>query len=123
MKILLAEDDASISTILSMVLEQFSGHAVDLAADGKQAIEMLQQNHYDLILLDSMMPYFDGLQVCKVAREHFQVTAPIIFLSAKTAEENKKKCIEVGGSGYIEKPFDPTLIWQQIESILQRAAS
>lgn len=123
MKILLAEDDSSISTILTMVIEQFSGHTVDLACDGKQALSLLEQNSYDLILLDSMMPHLDGIQVCQMARENLQLTAPIIFLSAKTAEENKKKCFAAGGNGYIEKPFDPTQIWQQIEGILQRVAS
>lgn len=118
MHILIAEDDMSIAMIAKLSLERLGGHTVVHAADGEQAILQASQQSFDLILLDGMMPKFDGLTVCKTLRQNQGITTPIIFLSAKSQECEIKLAIEAGATGYILKPFDPKFLSAQIEEIL-----
>jgi two-component system alkaline phosphatase synthesis response regulator PhoP len=118
MKILIAEDDTSIAMIAKLSLERLGGHTVVHAADGEQALTQALQQSFDLILLDGMMPKYDGLTVCKTLRQNHQIQTPIIFLSAKSQECEIKLATEAGATGYILKPFDPKFLNSQIEEIL-----
>lgn len=119
MKILIAEDDTSIAMIAKLSLERLGGHTVVHAADGEQALQQATQQVFDLILLDGMMPKYDGLTVCKTLRQNRGISTPIIFLSAKSQECEIKLALESGATGYIMKPFDPKLLSTQIKEILE----
>ncbi len=118
MKILLAEDDASIAAVLQLALETIGQHQVDIAADGEVALQLALSTPYDLILMDGMMPKKTGLQVATLYRQQCASAAPIIFLSAKSQRAEIKEFLAVG-TGFIQKPFIPTQICQLIDAILK----
>lgn len=119
MKILLAEDDESISKIAKMTLELIGKHKVTQAFDGEQACKLALENDFDLILLDGMMPKMNGMDVCKSIKASPKSNVPIIFLSAKSQESDIRDAIKAGAIGYIQKPFEPATINQQIEKLLK----
>lgn len=118
MKILLAEDDINISTIAKLALTQLGGHEVDHASDGEKALQMALDGNYDVILLDEMMPKMNGLMVCKEFKQRTTKDTPVIFLSAKSQENDISEFMSMG-LGYIPKPFDPTQLNQAIIDILR----
>ena len=117
MKILLAEDDLNIATIAKLSLAQIGGHEVDHAKDGEEALQMALSAKYDVILLDEMMPKMSGPDMCKKYITTAKELSPIIFMSA-----NARKVDEVGlpdgAIGFIAKPFDPTRLAQEVESLV-----
>lgn len=117
MKILLAEDDSHISFLMKLTLEKMGGHEVIVCGDGEAAMKEALANSYDLILLDGMMPKKDGFTVCKELREQHHNVTPIIFLSAKSQQQDIALGLSMGAIGYIEKPFDPKNITQRIEDL------
>ena len=120
MRVLLAEDDPSISVIAKMSLEMLAGHQVTVVADGEAALaEALTQN-YDLILLDEMMPKMNGIRVSQAYRAKCKNPRPIIFLSAKSQDADIREFTE-NGRGYIAKPFEPTELSSHIRKILGEA--
>lgn len=120
MRILFAEDDANISKIAQMVLERVGGHEVTLAEDGNSALDHLKKDRFDLVILDGMMPGLSGPEVC---RKYLQQShpAPVIFLSAKSSPQDICEFMDLG-AGYIQKPFDPKTLCQQIDTIMKAAA-
>ncbi len=118
MKILLAEDDFNIVMVAKLSLERIGGHEVIHAADGVTALEMALKEPFDLILLDSMMPGKDGLRVCQELKNEHHLETPIIFLSAKSQESDIRDGLASGALGYIQKPFDPRNLNDQILAIL-----
>jgi DNA-binding response OmpR family regulator len=122
MKILLAEDDLNITKIAKMVLEKVGQHQVDHAKDGGEALDLALQNHYDLIILDGMMPVRSGAEVCREYRSA-QPDSPtrIIFLSAKSSQKDINEFLSLG-EGYIQKPFEPQNLCTMIDDILKKAA-
>jgi len=123
MKILLAEDDLNISTILSLSLEQLGNHTVVVAENGLIAINHLQTSQFDLILLDGMMPVMNGIEACRTIKENLKLNTPVIFLSARSDENARTEYLSLGACGFIEKPFDPSTICEQIEEILSEEKS
>lgn len=115
MKILLAEDDHNVAVIMQLCLEKIGGHQVVLAVDGAIAVEKASTDTFDLILLDGMMPKKNGLVVAKELRAS-GLTTPVIFLTAKSDEPAYQEL----GAGYIAKPFEPTQICAQIDTIMQQ---
>ena len=119
MYILLAEDDPNIVKIAQMTLQKIGGHQVDVAIDGGKALEMALANKYDLLILDGMMPVHSGAEVCKAYKDQATDPAPVIFLSAKSAQEDIEEFLSLG-QGYIQKPFVPTDLCQSIDDILAK---
>jgi DNA-binding response OmpR family regulator len=119
MKILLAEDDLNISTIMAITLEQIGNHQVTVVGDGQAAVTEVQRNSYDLVILDGMMPHLDGFEACKQIKQQLHLKMPVIFLSAKSDPESKQIGKNLGAVGYIEKPFDPANVCEQIDGILK----
>jgi DNA-binding response OmpR family regulator len=117
MKILFAEDDLNISTIAKIVLERVGGHEVTVVANGREALESALRNEHELIILDGMMPELSGPEVCKLYKEQTAVPVPVIFLSAKSSQADIQEFMDIG-IGYIQKPFNPQTLCQQIELIL-----
>lgn len=122
MKILLAEDDDSISMIAKLALERIGKHEVTLVKDGNAAVDVARAQNFDVILLDGMMPGKDGMRVCKELKQEYHLDTPIIFLSAKSQETEIRDAIACGAVGYIQKPFDPKTISAQIDQILSSIA-
>ena len=116
-KILLAEDEEVLRMLVVDTLED-EGYEIDEAEDGGQAYEMIQENEYDLILLDFMMPVYTGLEVIKKIRSEGNKTK-VIMLSAKSQSSEQTKVLNAGADGFISKPFSPLDLADRIEGMLQ----
>ena len=117
--ILIVDDNASNRDLLSrQVLAQ--GYQVATAADGKQAIAMIQTGAYDSILLDIIMPELNGYQVLKWIRGSCWRHIPTIMISALDRFDSVVKCIEMGAADYLAKPFHPTLLKARLGACLQQ---
>lgn len=101
-KILIVDDEQDIAELISDVLND-AGFETTIKNDGYSAIEEIKNNHYDLILLDIMMPNISGIETCSKIREI--VSCPIIFVSAKNQTLDKLLGFEIGADDYITKPF------------------
>ena len=101
-RILLVDDERAILTLLSYPLRK-DGYEVVQAADGSEALDRFAESHFDLVVLDVMMPKLDGLEVCRRLRA--QSAVPIIMLTAKAEEIDKVLGLELGADDYITKPF------------------
>jgi len=117
--ILLVEDEISLHDIIKLNLE-IEGYTVLSAFDGKQAIELFKTTLVSCVVLDIMMPYLDGFEVCKEIKTINQ-NCPIIFLSARSAIEDKIKGLEIGGDDYLTKPFHFKELLLRIEKLIGRA--
>ena len=119
-KILLADDEENITSILKKYLEK-EGYKVVVANDGKEALNLFKTSNVDLIVLDLMMPYYSGEQLCNLIRKESRV--PIIMLTAKIGDDNLVKGIDLGADDYIEKPFSPKEVVARIKAVLRRSKS
>lgn len=105
-KIVLAEDNSTLSLLLKFRLEK-EGYELFSAADGKIALELIEQHKPDLILTDIMMPYVSGLEVISHVRNKLNMTIPIIVFSAAGQEEMVLKAFNLGANDFMGKPFSP----------------
>jgi len=117
-RILLADDEQSIQTLLSYPLQK-DGFEVVRASDGREALDLFAEQSFDLVVLDVMMPRLDGLEVCRRLRERSSV--PIIMLTAKTEEIDKVLGLELGADDYITKPFSMREFRSRVKAALRRA--
>jgi len=120
-KILLVEDDPNLGSILSeyLVLKNFN---VDLCNDGEAGFESFKTNSYDLCLLDIMMPKKDGFTLAKEIRS-INKSIPIIFLTAKSMQNDKIDGLKLGADDYITKPFNTEELLLRINAILRRSSN
>lgn len=116
--ILVVDDDLAISKLLSTNLRA-RGYEVTVAMDGKQALDSVEQEFFDLIILDIMMPGLDGVEVCRRVREWSRI--PIIILSARGDEKDKVKCLELGADDYLTKPFGIAELIARIKTALRHS--
>jgi len=116
-KILVVDDEKNITDILKFNLEK-DGYEVIIAYDGKKGLEMALSENPELILLDIMMPYMDGFQVCKKVREKTQT--PIIMLTARAEEIDKVLGFELGADDYVVKPFGVRELMARVKANLRR---
>ncbi len=116
-KILVIEDEKNIQNIIKEFLES-AKYEVNTADDGLEGINLIQNNNYDLILLDIMMPKIDGFVVCEMIRKNSNV--PIIILTALTDEESQLKGFDKLADDYITKPFSMPVVLKHIEAIFRR---
>ena len=119
-KLLVAEDDPNLGTILKAYLSQ-KGYTVFLAVDGQAALDSYQNDDVDACILDIMMPVKDGFTVAKEIRR-VDKRIPIIFLTAKNLEADKLKGFEIGADDYVTKPFSMEELTFRIEAVLRRVA-
>ena len=117
-KILVVDDERSIAEILKYNLEK-EGYGVILAYDGEEALERLEQDHPDLILLDIMLPKKDGFTVLREIRAH-KKEIPIIMLTARETEVDKVLGLELGADDYVTKPFSAREVAARVKAILRR---
>lgn len=118
LNILVAEDDESLGRILTDYL-MIKGHKVRWEKDGESGFKAFTEGQYDLCLLDVMMPKKDGFTLAKEIRKHSS-KVPIIFLTAKSMEEDVKEGFQSGADDYMTKPFSMEVLLMRIEAIMRR---
>jgi len=118
MKVLIAEDEGHMGAVLKRALMSKS-IAVDLATDGEQAYAMATLSHYDVILLDVVMPKMDGVEVCQQLRKK-GIKTPIIMLSGRGAVPDKIKGLDSGADDYLPKPFSFSELMARIRAHTRR---
>ncbi|WP_077615952.1 response regulator transcription factor [Caenibacillus caldisaponilyticus] len=120
MRLLVVEDnEVLLDSIVQLLSDEYS---VDAATRGDDALFLAEQNIYDLIVLDVMLPGMDGFEVLKALREA-HVHTPVLFLTAKDALEDRVRGLNLGGDDYIVKPFQNMELKARIRAILRRTAS
>lgn len=119
-RILIADDEEHIRDVVQYALER-DGYQVETAADGRVALERIEQGGIDLIVLDVLMPELDGLSLCRMVRQ--QGDMPIIFLSSRGEEADRIVGLELGGDDYVTKPFSPRELSTRIKAVLRRASA
>lgn len=118
-KILIVDDEQPIRTLLDYNLKQSNFETI-MAADGEQAVEKVENENPDLILLDLMLPKMDGIEVCKILRQR-NINTPIIMLTAKGEETDKVLGLEIGADDYMTKPFSPREVIARVKAVLRRS--
>ena len=117
--ILVADDDKNTRLLFKTILED-NKYTVFTASDGKEALEVMDKEHIDLVVLDIMMPNIDGYEFTKIVRESDN-NLPILMVSAKQLPADKQKGFIVGTDDYITKPIDETEMLLRIKALLRRA--
>ena len=116
-KILIVEDETSFSEAISFLLGK-EGFESEIAENGRVALELFKKNHYDLILLDLMIPEVSGIDVCRAIRTTSPV--PIIMLTAKDSEVDKVVGLELGADDYVTKPYSSRELVARIKAVMRR---
>jgi DNA-binding response OmpR family regulator len=119
MRLLLIEDDKKAARVLKQGLEE-EGFVVDVAASGDAGEEQAAINHYDLILLDWLLPGKPGIEVCRDLRAQ-EVSAPILMLTARDALADRIAGLDTGADDYLTKPFAFTELLARIRALLRRS--
>ena len=120
-RILVVDDEATVRTLAQACIRHGLGreHQTLQAANGEDAIAVAERDHPDLILLDIMMPHMDGFEVCRrLKAAPTTKDIPIVFLTALGAEKDISRGLELGGDGYIVKPFNAVTLAAQITELL-----
>ncbi|MCI9411894.1 MAG: response regulator transcription factor [Eubacterium sp.] len=115
-KILIVEDEVPISNLISMSLEK-AGYQCECVFDGMEAADKLEEEHYDLVLLDIMLPKVDGYELMEYIQP---MGIPVIFLTAKSNVEDTVKGLEMGAEDYLTKPFEIVELLARVEVVLRR---
>ncbi len=116
--ILAADDDPQLLRLMTRNL-QLEGYDVLAASDGQQALELIESNSLDLVLLDVMMPKMDGFTVCYRVREFSAV--PIIIITARGQDQDKVRGLDLGADDYLTKPFSVDELLARVRAVLRRA--
>ena len=117
--IMVVDDEEDVVEVVSHFLRQ-EGYNVDTAYDGEEALSKVDGNTH-LVVLDVMMPNLDGYDVCRQIRSRVETeTIPIIFLSAKTEEEDQVRGLMLGADDYLTKPVSPQVIVAHVKAVLRR---
>lgn len=124
--ILLVEDNRDIAENVALYLERF-GHRIDMVHSGSAALELLQQSrrqentHYQVLILDVMLPGIDGFNLAIKIRHNLKLSTPILFLTARDTLDDKLEGFTVGGDDYLTKPFDIQELAARVLALARRA--
>ena len=118
-KVLVVDDEQSIVTLLKYNLET-AGYIVEVAYDGEEALEKVNEFQPELVVLDVMLPKKDGIEVCKTIRSDKNLV-PILMLTAKDDEFDRVLGLELGADDYMTKPFSPREVVARVKAILRRS--
>jgi len=116
-RVLVVEDDPDLAALEADVLK-LRGHEVDVASNGREALEAVGRARPDLILLDIKMPVMNGREFADEYRRREPTTAPIMVVTA--ADDAQRRAAEVGASGWIAKPFDPDVLLEKVTTLLRQ---
>jgi DNA-binding response OmpR family regulator len=117
-KILLIDDEQGILDILMLLLQKEGFNEIKTATSSEQALNIVQNDRLDLIVLDITLPDMDGFQLCSQIRLYTQI--PILFLSARSSDLDKLTGLGIGGDDYITKPFNPLEVMARVHAHLRR---
>ncbi|MEL6557061.1 MAG: ATP-binding protein [Bacteroidota bacterium] len=116
--VLIVDDHHEIRKYISGIIAEDYG--VKEAADGQQALELLEKNHIDLIITDLMMPWLDGFELIeKLQESEASRDIPVMVVSARTTEEDKHKILDAGVNEFISKPFDPVILKKRLQNMIK----
>ncbi len=118
MKILLVDDEPALTEPLSRLLTR-EGYVVDVAIDGKVGGDLASLGNYDLLILDWMLPYLTGLQICQQVRAQGDLT-PVLFLTAKDTLDDRVVGLDAGADDYLVKPFELRELLARVRALLRR---
>lgn len=119
-KVLIVDDDENISEIIDMYLKS-SGYITKIASNGREAQELYLNYKPDIVLLDVIIPYIDGIDILKWIRK--QKETPVIMITAKSDTFDKVLALEIGADDYIVKPFEPKELLARVKAVLRRYSS
>ncbi len=117
-KILLVEDDISISDMVKNYLER-EGYCVEIALEGEEGVKKFEKENFDFVILDIMMPKLDGLEVMRIIREKSSI--PIMIMSAKDSDVDKAVGLGLGADDYIAKPFSLIEFSARVKAAIRRS--
>lgn len=118
MRILLVDDEIEMATPLSQILTQ-QGYQVDVAYDGDKGNQLVDENRYDLLILDWMLPQKSGLEICQQLRSRGDTT-PVLFLTAKDTIDDRVLGLDAGADDYLVKPFELRELLARVRALLRR---
>ena len=116
-RILVVEDEPSLAEVVSLYLKR-AGFQVQIASDGRQAMDILEKQIPDFVILDLMLPEVDGLSLARWLRDHSDV--PIIMVTARREEIDRIAGLEMGADDYVVKPFSPQELVSRVRAVLRR---
>lgn len=118
MKILVVEDEKKVASFIKKGLEE-EYYSVDAAFDGKEGLKLALNEEYDLIILDLMLPYKDGISILKEIRNE-KIFTPVLILTARDTVQDKVKGLDTGADDYLSKPFSFEELLARIRALLRR---
>lgn len=116
-RILIVDDEPSITEFVSYAMQK-EGYLTEIASDGEEALRKIEEQHFDLFILDIMLPGIDGYELCRRIRA--KMSTPILFLSARDTELNKVVGLELGADDYLAKPFGVRELLARTRALLRR---
>ena len=120
MKLLCADDEPDLRTILELALSIDPGFDVEIVASGTELLARASQGRYDAFVLDGMMPGLDGYETCRRLKADPATTdIPVIFLTAKTQQEEMRRALALGATACLVKPFDPLTLAMELRAALE----
>ena len=119
MGILISEDNKLAKKTLSLLIEK-EGYSTDTAEDGIEALHLITENNYDLIVVDIHLPYHSGLELVKYLRSDMNKNTPVLIVSAFSDPQVQKQAGDLGINGYIVNPFNPGELLEKIRSICKK---
>lgn len=119
-KILLVEDEINIASFIERGLREF-GHEVSVVYDGNAGWELLQNESFDLLILDIIMPGMNGLELCRMYRQRFGYHSPVVMLTALGTTDDIVKGLDAGADDYLVKPFSFQELEARIKALLRRS--
>ena len=117
-RILIVDDEPSITEFVSYAMQK-EGYLTEIASDGEEALRKIEQQHFDLFILDIMLPGIDGYELCRRIRT--KMSTPILFFSARDTELNKVVGLELGADDYLAKPFGVRELLARTRALLRRS--
>ena len=119
-KIILVEDEINIASFIERGLREF-GHEVSVVSDGNAGWELLQNESFDLLILDIIMPGMNGLELCRMYRQRFGYHSPVVMLTALGTTDDIVKGLDAGADDYLVKPFSFQELEARIKALLRRS--
>ena len=119
-KIILVEDEINIASFIERGLREF-GHEVSVVYDGNAGWELLQNESFDLLILDIIMPGMNGLELCRMYRQRFGYHSPVVMLTALGTTDDIVKGLDAGADDYLVKPFSFLELEARIKALLRRS--
>ena len=119
-KIILVEDEINIASFIERGLREF-GHEVSVVYDGNAGWELLQNESFDLLILDIIMPGMNGLELCRMYRQRFGYHSPVVMLTALGTTDDIVKGLDAGADDYLVKPFSFQELEARIKALLRRS--